>query len=200
MQPRANARAGDKSGENAESPTNETTEIMKTTFEYDHAAAVEKACEYSENPETLRALIARLKIEVGPHTVIPSPWNGDARRPLKALHMLITVEGFTFPYYGSHNDAETMGANVSALGGSRKEKKTLAALLKARKEFKTGLLYSLLYCIGADYSATYSDPEDMGFDRDSIKDMAKWNEIREHARKLQAALHLTPEELESLPS
>lgn len=173
---------------------------MKTTFEYDHAAAVSKACEYSEAPETLRALIARLKIEVGPHTVIPSPWNDDTRRPLKALHMLVTVEGFTFPHYGSHNDAETMGANISYLGWNPQEKQKKEGIVKARKDFKTGLLYSLLCCIGADYSATYSDPEDMGFDRDSIKDMAKFNEILERARKLQSALRLTREELESLPS
>jgi hypothetical protein len=172
---------------------------MKTTFEYDHAAAVEKCCGYSSDPETLRALIARLKIEVGPHTVIPSPWN-DSPRPLKALHMLATVEGFTFPYYGSHNDAETVGADIASLGWNPQEKLKKGEIIKARKDFRDGLLYSLLCCIGCDYSTTYSDPEDMGFDRDSIKDMAKWNEIREHARKLQAALKLTREELESLPS
>jgi hypothetical protein len=166
---------------------------MKTPFEYDHAAAVSKACEYSEAPDTLRALIARLTIEVGPHTVIPSPWN-DSPRPLKALHMFITVEDYTFPYYGSHNDAEAFGGET--LGHNPKATKTR---IQARKDFKTGLLYSLLCCIGCDYSATYSDPEDMGFNRDSIKDMAKWNEIQEHARKLQAALKLTREELESLP-
>lgn len=172
---------------------------MKTMFEYDHAAAVAKACEYSESPDTLRALIARLKIEVGPHTAIPSPWNEDARRPLRALHMLVTVEGFTFPYYGSHIDAETMGASVASLGWNPQEKRKKEEIAKARKDFREGLLYSLLCCIGGDYSATYSDPEEMGLDRDSIKDMAKWNEICEHARKLQAALRLTREELESLP-
>jgi len=172
---------------------------MKTIFEYDHAAAVEKACEYSEAPETLRALITRLKIEVGPHTVIPSPWN-DSPRPLKALHMLVTVEGFTFPYYGSHNNAETMGASIASLGWTQQENRKKEKVIKARKDFKTGLLYSLLCCIRVDYSATNEDPEDMGFNRDSIKDMAKWNEIREHARKLQSALRLTREELESLPS
>lgn len=173
---------------------------MKTTFKYDHAPAVTHACEYSQDPETLRALIARLNIEVGPYTVIPSPWNEDPRRPLKALHMLVTVEGYTFPYYGSHKDAETMGASIAQLGWNPQEKREKDSIIKARKDFKNGLLYSLLCCIGSDYSATYSDPDDLGFDRDSIKDMAKWNEIREHARKLQAALRLTPEELESLPS
>jgi hypothetical protein len=170
---------------------------MKTTSEYAHAVAVNKACEYSSDPDTLRALIARLNITVGPPTVIPSPWNDGTRRPLKALHMLVTVEGFTFPYYGSHNDAQAFAGESNT---RYMDRKTIADRIKALKDFKNGLLYSLLCCIGADYSATYSDPEDMGFDRDSIKDMAKWNEIREHARKLQAALRLTPQELESLPA
>jgi len=172
---------------------------MKIPFEYDHEAAVAKCCEYSDNPEALKKLIARLSIEVGPYTVIPSPWN-DSPRPLKALHMLVTVEGFTFPYYGCHNDAETMGTDLSRLGWNNDEKKRKDQILKARKDFKNNLLYSLLCCISCDYSATCGDLEDMGFNRDSIKDMAKWNEILDHARKLQNALRLTREELESLPS
>jgi hypothetical protein len=169
---------------------------MKTPFEYDHAAAVAKCCEYSNDPDTLRKLIDRINVEVGPATVIPSPWNDDARRPLKALHMIVTVEGYSFPYYGSHMDAEAFAGRIDP---TKDHHKAVAASMKARKDFKTSLMYSLLCCIGCDYSATYSDPEDMGFDRDSIKDMSKWNDIREHARKLQAALRLTREELESLP-
>ena len=161
---------------------------MKTPFEYDHAAAVSKACEYSSDPETLRALIERLEITVGPSTVIPSPWNEAARRPLKALHMLVTVNGYTFPYYGSHNDAEAFEGRI----GTGDHRKALAAALKARKDFKTGLLYSLLCCVGGDYNATHEDPEDpedLGFDRDSIKDMAKWNLTLACAADLAANPH-----------
>ena len=172
---------------------------MKTTFEYNHAAAVELACGYSENPETLRGLIARLEIEVGPHTVVPSPWNKDTQ--LKALHMLVAVNGYAFAYYGSHAEAEAMEVDLFCPGltPAEKQRRKMEKIM-ARKHFREGLLYSLLANIGGDYSAASGDPEDIGLDRDSIKDMAKWNEICEHARKLQAALRLTREELESLPS
>jgi len=167
---------------------------MKTTFSYDTDAATTKACEYSEAPETLRALIARLKIEVGPNTIVPSPWN-ESPRPLKALHMLVTVEGYTFSYYGSHSDAQAFTGGLHTSSHTE-----LKAKIAARKDFREGLLYSLLCCIGSDISATQCDPEDMGMNPDSIKDMAKWNEIKEHARKLHAALRLTRDEMESLPS
>ena len=173
---------------------------MKTTFTYDYEAAVSRACEYSEDPETLRKLIARLEIEVGPHTVIPSPWNGDNRRPLKALHMLVTVNGYTFSYYGSHYDAEAMGTNITTLGWNPQEKRKKDAIVKARKDFRNGLLYLLLSCVRCDCDILHEESEDLGFNSDSIKDMAKWNEIREHARKLQSAIKLSQEELESLPS
>ena len=175
---------------------------MKTKFEYNHAAAVELACGYSDNPETLRGLIARLEIEVGPHAVVPSPWYEGTRRQLKALHMLVNVNGYAYPYYGSHAEAEAMEVDLPYMAGwtpAEKHRRKMAKIM-ARKHFREGLLYSLLADIGGDYSAASGDPEDIGLDRDSIKDMAKWNEICEHARKLQAALRLTREELESLPS
>jgi len=166
---------------------------MKTTFEYDYEAAVALACKYSDHPETLKALIARLQIEIGPQTVIPSPWCKGSVRPLNALHMLVTVSGFTFPYYGSHSDAEAFTASVFHDRQSREK------ALAARSKFKIGLLHSLLCSTRCEYFADES-PEEIGLNPDSIKDMAKFNEIREHVRKLRAALRLTSKELESLPS
>jgi len=161
---------------------------MTTTFKYDYEKAVELCCEYSDDPETLRKLIERLKIKVGPSTVIPSPWNDD----LKVLRMIVTVEGYTFPYHGSHNDAMAFH-QVQPDWGDRQ-------IAKQRKEFRNGLLYSILCCVGSDLHTLYEDPEDFGMNSDSIKDMAKWNEIKEHTRKLSSALKLTSEEMESLPS
>jgi len=169
---------------------------MKTTFEYDHEKAVALCCEYSDAPEILQALIARLKITVGPSTVIPSPWSPDH----KALHMMVTVEGLTFPYHGSHNDAQTMGTDLRSMGWNHEEKKRIEAIRTKRKDFRDGLLYSLLCCIKSDLYTLHEDPEDLGMNSDSIKDMANWNECKEHARKLQTALRLTPEERDSLPS
>jgi hypothetical protein len=167
---------------------------MKTTFEYDYEAAVALACKYSDHPETLKALIARLQIEIGPQTVIPSPWCKDSARPLNALHMLVTINAFTFPYYGSHSAAEAFTA-ASVFHDRQSREKALAA----RSKFKIGLLHFLLCSIRCDYRADES-PEEIGLNPDSIKDMANFNEIREHVRKLRAALRLTSKELESLPS
>jgi hypothetical protein len=167
---------------------------MKAPFEYDHAAAVALCKKYSSDPGTLDALLARLNISVGPHTVIPSPWNGSPARPLLALHMVITMEGYGFPFHASHNDAELFNLSQSPFG---KEARRIAA---ERKKFRDGLLYSILCCVACDISAAYGDPEDMGFNHDSIKDMAAWNELKDHARKLSQACRFTPAELASLPS
>jgi hypothetical protein len=163
-----------------------TENTMKAPFEYNHPAAVDLCCQYSESPETLRTLIERINIEVGSPTVVPSPWRGD--RQLNALHMLVTVNGYTFPYYGSHNDAKAFTGDFTL------------SRMRDRKRFYNDLLYSLLCCIGFEYSAALGDMEDMGMNPDSIKDVAKWNEIKEHARKLRSALRLTSEEWASLPS
>lgn len=162
---------------------------MKTPFEYDHTAAIALCKQYSDNPELLEKVIQKLEISVGPSTVIPSPWQGK----YKALHMLVTVNGLTFPYHGSHNDAQLFEHKLLPYG---KEWRTIA---KKRKDFRNGLLYSLLCCIKSDFYILYCDPEEMGFNPDSIKDMAKWNEIKEHARKLSQVLKLSSEEIDALP-
>lgn len=163
---------------------------MKTPFEYDHDKALELCKQYSDNPSLLEKVIEKIKITVGAMTVIPSPWRHD----YKALHMFVTVNDFTFPFHASHNDAQAM-EGITWQNFKNKEK-----VIKARKDFKNGLLYSLLCCIKSDLSLMYSEPEDLGLDSDSISDMAGWNESKEHARKLSQALRLTSEELESLPS
>ena len=165
---------------------------MKTTFHYDQEAALSLALKYSDAPDTLRALISRLQITVGAPSVILSPWS-DSKHQLKALQMWVEINGYGFPYYGSHNDAEAHAPLAFFDGAAKRER---AEKLKA---FRDGLLYSLLCSVRCDYYAD-NDPEEIGLNPDSIKDMAKFNEIREHTRNLRAALKLTAEELNSLPS
>lgn len=156
---------------------------MKTNFKYDETKALSICEEYSEDFDTLLKLIERLKIEINQVGIIPSPWNDD----LKALLYMVTVGGLTFKFYGSHADAV---ANNEKWPNRDKR-------IRLRNN---QVLYSVLCCIRSDYYTLYEDPEDIGLDPDSIKDMAKWNEIKEHARKLQKHLKLTDKELESLPS
>lgn len=146
------------------------------------------ALQYSDDAPTLAALIARLNITASSPVVIPTPWNDG----LQALLYVVTVEGYTFNYYGSHNDAQTMKAAPNI--------RDTKAHREATKKRVDGLLYSLLCCFSCDLSLLHSDPEDLGFDSDSIKEMAKYNEAKEHARKLSAALKLSQAELASLPA
>jgi len=170
---------------------------MKAPFEYDHPAAVALCKQYSDDPETLETLVSRLKISVGPHTVMPSPWNDNPARPLLALHMIVTVNGYSFPYHASHNDAELfsprlIGREIRGNDGRK--------IIAGRKKFRDGLLYSILCCVACDISAANGDIDDMGFNPDSIKDVAAWNELKDHARKLSQACRFTTKELASLPS
>lgn len=159
-------------------------------FKYDNESAIDLCLKYSEDPDTLLSLIDRIKVEVTGGTVIPSPWNNDGRK-LESLQFYVTVCGYSFPYYGSHNDAQAWKAET--------DYRKIAKQAKERKSVKNGLLYSVLTCIACDLDLVYSEPEDIGFTPDSIKDMAKWNECKEHARKLQSALKLTNKERDALP-
>ena len=149
---------------------------MKTTFHYDLEAAIAQCCGYSDSPETLKSLIARLDISVGAHTVIPSPWNRGIKE-MKALHMMVTTNGYSFAYHGSHVDAEAMGSSPVVLGAQLRERK------RARDAFRNNLLYSILCCVKSDLCVLDESPEDLGYNSDSIVDMAKWNEIKAHAKK-----------------
>lgn len=159
---------------------------MKTNFKFNQEKAIKLCKEYSEDFETLKKLIERIDIYIRYIGIIQSPWD----KGMKAVKYEVTVCGFTFPFYGSHNDAE-----ILSMTGQDVFKNT-----KKRSEIRNSVLYSVLCCIGSDYALTDSEPEDLGMDSDSIKDMAKWNEIKEHSRKLNQALKLTQDELESLPS
>lgn len=152
--------------------------------------SIAMATSYSDDAPTLAALIDRLNITATEPTVIPSPWNPG----LQALLYVVTVEEFTFNYYGSHSDAQTMATPPY------RNPKAWTAHRQAAKKRNEDLLYSILTCFSCDLSVVHSDPEDLGFDPDSIKDMAKWNEAKKHALKLSAALKLSQAELASLPS
>jgi hypothetical protein len=153
--------------------------------------SIEKCIEYSSNPELLRAMIPRLSIKISNPTVVKSKLGNEKK--LKSLHVDVSVNGYEFDFWGSHNDA--VGFGSSQIGDWRDMKKTI----KTRKEIANGLLYSVLCSVKADYYLDQYDPEDIGMNSDSIKDMAKFNEFKLHARALRSALKLTGEELESLP-
>lgn len=169
---------------------------MKTNFSYDYEKALSLCCQYSENPDKLKSLLAcgRLKIEANRGPVMPSPFN-DSGRKLNALFYQVTVNGYGFPFYGSHNDAGAFSQHTPFTGF--KDAKKIA---EKRRTVNDGFLYSILCCIKSDLTCFEYDPEDLGYDPDSIRDMAKWNEGKEHSRKLRAALGLTAEEVEALPS
>lgn len=157
-------------------------------------AAIALCLKYSEDPATLTTLIERLNITATAPTVIPSPWAEG----LQALHYRVTVEGYAFSFHGSHADAQTMQL-PSHNGDFARYRTRLREHRLAKQKATEGLLYSLLCCISGDLATLHSDPEELGYNPDSIKDMANWNTAKEHARKLSQALKLTHAELASLP-
>ena len=165
---------------------------MKANFDYNYDTALSLCLQYSDEPETLKALLTSGKINVtvtrGP--VIPSPWN-DTRRKLNCVLYHVTVNGYGFPFYGSHADAETLTSR-----GNHRDSKELS---KKRRKMNDAFLYSILCCMKLDSQLYGYEPEDFGYSSDSIKDMAKWNEGKAHAHKLCAALGLTNDEVNSLP-
>jgi len=163
---------------------------MNAPFEYDYQAAVDLCKEYSDNPELLESVIKKLKIDVGPLTIVPSPFQEN----LKALQMRVVVNGISFCFNASHNDAMLRKKIISGDWRERTKFK------REWEKFRNGLLYSLLCCIKSDITAAWNDPEELGINPDSIKDMAEWNRIKEHSKKLFQGLKLTQEEIDSLPS
>lgn len=174
---------------------------ISADFLFNADAAIAQCEEYSERPETLRGMIEseRLKVHASIVGVIPSPWNdGDLR--LKALQYTITLNGYTFPFYGSHNDATIYARGWRDIHTNRISAQKNYAITKREKlKLRDGWLYSVLACIGSDLYCAECDPEDIGLDSDSIKDMAKWNEIKEHSHKLRQALRLSSHEMGALP-
>ena len=152
--------------------------------------SIDKACEYSDSPELLRKLITedRFKLRATRVGVVPSTWHEGH----KALQYQVKVGDYSFPFWGSHNDA-------LALEGVEGPFRPLRKRVLQVKEVNQSVLYSLLCCIRSDYFLGQEEPENLGMDSDSIKDMAKWNEWKEHSKKLRNILRLTDEELEALP-
>jgi hypothetical protein len=170
--------------------TAEPQEIeIKSNFNIDKSKAWAICAEYSDDPEALLALINRLEIEINKIRIESSPWSDG----MLCVKHSVTINDFTFPYYGSHADAEAWEA-----ARTRFSTKTRIKL----NEVKNSILYSVLACVRNDYMCDnyHTSMDDFGYNPDSIKDNAKWMEIVEHARSLQAALRLTEEELNSLPS
>jgi hypothetical protein len=165
---------------------------MKANFDYNYDTALALCLQYSDEPETLKALLTsgKINITVARGPVIPSPWN-DTRRKLNCVLYHVTVNGYGFPFYGSHADAETLTSR-----GNHQDSKELS---KKRRKINDAFLYSILCCMKLDSQLYGYEPEDFGYSSDSIKDMAKWNEAKAHAHKLCAALGLTNDEVNSLP-
>jgi hypothetical protein len=170
--------------------TAEQTEIeIKSNFNIDKVKAWEICAEYSEDPDTLFDLVSRLDIEINKDRIESSPWN----RELLCVKHSVTINGFTFPFYGSHADAEAWEAARTRFSTKNRTK---------LNDVKNHVPYSVLACLRTDYTCDnyHTSMEDLGYNPDSIKDNAKWAEIVEHARSLQSALRLTEEELNSLPA
>ncbi len=166
---------------------------MKTNFKCDSVKAMALACEYSDAPDLLESLLTgeRLKLEVNQVGIIPSPWDNGGRK-LNCVMYNVTVNGFTFPFYGSHADSEALTIDRSARGGMTK-------MIKSRNAVRDGVLYSVLCCIRSEAECYEYEPEDLGMNSDSIRDMAKWNEGKAQGRKIRAAIALNESEFNSLP-
>lgn len=152
---------------------------------------------YSDDPVVLRLLLADITVTATRIDVVPSPWESQGRR-YDALAYAVTVQRsgrvFDYTHFASHVDAQLYKDNAIQRHGG------LSKLCKALQAHIIGLPYDILCCIAADYSITDCEPEDMGMSSDSIRDMAKWGEMRAHSKKLQQCLRLTREELASLPA
>ena len=170
---------------------------MKASFAFNHDKAVELCKEYSDKPEVLEELIKEWGddfIIEGGTQVIPSSFSKD----LKCLVYYVTINGFTFPFHGSHHDTMIVsGANIDHYDSNRW--KQIQKNKIERKKIRDSIMYSLLCCIKSDLYILNEEPEDIGMNPDSIKDMARWNELKEYARNLSQALKLTSEQMESLP-
>jgi hypothetical protein len=171
---------------------------MKASFTFDHNKAVELCKKYSDKPEVLEKLIEKWEndfVVEGGTQVMPSTFSKD----LKCLSYHVTIKGFSFPFHGSHHDAMIVsGQNVD--GRDTDYWKQVRKNKVEREKIRDSVMYSILCSIKSDLYILNEEPEDIGMNPDSIKDMARWNELKEHARKLSQALKLTSEEMESLPS
>lgn len=174
-----------------------TNEPFKANFKYNADKAVGLCLEYSDDKETLRKLIDRLSISINLVQILErSPWNEG----YKAVLYSVEIEGLRFDYYGSHADAEALQREYS-WSDARNGKKTLTRRqIQAKKQdVRNGMLYSVLCSIRCDYWLIDEEPEDLGYNRDSIKDMANWNKAIEHCKQLRHYLKLSEKELNSLP-
>lgn len=162
-------------------------------YEFDKGKAFELCAEYSDNAELLKELIEDLKLTITYEGVnLRSNWNPA----YMSVCWRVNLNGFEFDFYGSHRDAEILNVNPHEMRNSEKEKNR-----KERREICNGILYSVLCSVKCDLYLLESEPEDLGFDSDSIKDMAKWNEAIKHAKGLRNALcGVSQEQIDALPS
>jgi len=170
---------------------------MKASFTFDKTKAIELCKEYSDNPEVLEKLIEKWGDDfsvAGGNQVIPSTFSKD----LKCLSYHVIINGFSFPFHGSHHDAMIVSdQNLDKWNNDfwKQVRKNKAE----KKKVRDSVMYSILCSIKSDLYILNEEPEDIGMNPDSIKDMAQWNEMREFAKKLSRALNLTSEEIDSLP-
>lgn len=169
---------------------------MNTNFKFDEQKAIDLCKEYSNSPDLLEKLIEKLdkNLTILRQNITTSPWQNNSNKKMLCVPYSVTVFDYSFTFYGSHHDAEILQTNNMDW-----DWKLRHTVKKERTKINDSVLYSVLCCICSDISVLHCDPEDLGWNSDSIKDMAKWNEAREHARKLQQALKLTNDELYCLP-
>lgn len=169
---------------------------MNTNFKYDHQKAINLCKEYSENPDLLEKLIEKWgkNLTIIRRNVTRSPWQNNLNKKMLCVPYDVTLFDYSFTFYGSHRDAEVLKPNRTDWNWKLRH---IAKRECAKINYS--VLYSILSCISSDISVLHCEPEDLGWNSDSIKDMAKWNEAKEHARKLQQVLKLTNDELNCLP-
>lgn len=159
-------------------------------------SAIDKCCEYSDEPEKLRALLADIYVGFR--------WDGirkyfdDDKEESQCIVIKMKREGkeITFGFGMSINDTMLIqGKDIS----NNYFFKT-PSISRNIREIKMDLLYSILACAFLDYQF-YDNFEDFcmefGYDTDSIKAEKTWIACKEQSRKLQKIFH--EEEIECLP-
>ena len=147
----------------------------------------ENYLEYSEYPEKLQKWLDSYNTNLSITIVgtIPSPFS-EGHRSL--LHTVV-LNGYSFPFYGSHNDAID---HKKRKEWHAKKPPTLA---------KANTLYNVLCSIrGEYYIPEFFDEfcDEFGYDVDSIKSQDTHRDCLKHSRNLRRVLN--EKIIECLPS
>lgn len=163
-------------------------------------AAVALCCEYSENPDALKEIIAGLDITASLLSVESNELWQD-KKP-RARYSVAFSNGLKFSFWQSLNFWEIMAVDVSGYEvriGKNWIRSAEVGTLKTKEA--EAFLHSVLCCVKSDSYCPETFEEfccEYGYDTDSIKAETTFRECREQAHKIRRAF--TMDQLENFPS